>query len=83
MPTRRQFLSAVPAALTLFAAGCSAPTAPGSGPSDSLLLADGFEPDSLHPLLGYAQEGAGKFYDGLLAFDGRGEMRPALATALP
>ncbi|MGP4020256.1 ABC transporter substrate-binding protein [Saccharopolyspora sp. 5N708] len=48
-----------------------------------MLLADGFEPESLNPLLGYGAEGAAKFYDGLLAFDGRAALRPALATGAP
>ncbi|MDI2028318.1 ABC transporter substrate-binding protein [Saccharopolyspora sp. TS4A08] len=48
-----------------------------------MLLADGYEPESLNPLLGYGVEGAAKFYDGLLAFDGREELRPALATEAP
>lgn len=48
-----------------------------------MLIADGYEPESLHPLLGYAPEGAAKFYDGLLAFDGQGSLRPALAVEQP
>ncbi|GAB3274678.1 ABC transporter substrate-binding protein [Parasphingorhabdus pacifica] len=48
-----------------------------------MVLADGYEPESLNPLLGYGQEGAAKFYDGLMAFDGTGAMRPALAAEAP
>ncbi|KAA5831173.1 ABC transporter substrate-binding protein [Saccharopolyspora hirsuta] len=83
MLNRRGLLVAVPVALTLLGAGCAAPTAPGSGDPGSMLLADGFEPESLNPLLGYGAEGAAKFYDGLLAFDGRAELRPALAAEPP
>ncbi|GAA2781892.1 ABC transporter substrate-binding protein [Saccharopolyspora taberi] len=48
-----------------------------------MLLADGYEPESLNPLLGYGEEGAAKFYDGLLAFDGTSSLRPALAAEPP
>lgn len=63
------------------AAGCAAPSQPGG--SGAMLLADGYEPESLNPLLGYGAEGAAKFYDGLLAFDGRAQLRPALAVEQP
>lgn len=67
MLKRRGLLVAVPVALTLLGAGCTAPTSPGAaGDPGRMLLADGFEPESLNPLLGYGQEGAAKFYDGLL-----------------
>ncbi|QGK70860.1 ABC transporter substrate-binding protein [Allosaccharopolyspora coralli] len=82
MLNRRVFLAAVPT--TMLAAACTAPTAPGgSGSPNGMLLGDGYEPDTLHPLLGYAQEGAAKFYDGLVSFDGRGTLRPALAAEEP
>nr|WP_246330895.1 ABC transporter substrate-binding protein [Saccharopolyspora hordei] len=67
----------------MLGAGCAAPSSPGSSDPGSLLLADGYEPESLNPLLGYGAEGAAKFYDGLLAFDGRAELRPALAAEPP
>ncbi|MEJ3654511.1 ABC transporter substrate-binding protein [Actinomycetes bacterium KLBMP 9759] len=66
--------------------GCSVPAAPGAaagGDSSSMVLADGFEPESLHPLLGYGTEGASKVFDGLVAHDARRSLRPALASALP
>ncbi|MEY8043282.1 ABC transporter substrate-binding protein [Saccharopolyspora cebuensis] len=85
MLNRRAVLLAGPAVLGLLASGCAAPTPAGGSGSDprSMLLADGYEPESLNPLLGYGLEGASKFYDGLLAFDGRSELRPALAAAPP
>ncbi|CAM04974.1 peptide/nickel transport system substrate-binding protein [Saccharopolyspora erythraea NRRL 2338] len=84
MLKRRGLLVAVPVALTLLGAGCTAPTSPGAaGDPGRMLLADGFEPESLNPLLGYGQEGAAKFYDGLLAFDGGSALRPALAAEAP
>ncbi|WP_188986019.1 ABC transporter substrate-binding protein [Saccharopolyspora thermophila] len=83
MLNRRGLLVAVPVALGLLGAGCAAPSSPGGGDPGSMLLADGYEPDSLNPLLGYGQEGAAKFYDGLLAFDGRSALRPALAAEQP
>ncbi|MFC7340629.1 ABC transporter substrate-binding protein [Saccharopolyspora griseoalba] len=63
-------------------AGCAVPSETGGAP-DEMLLADGYEPESLNPLLGYGAEGASKFYDGLLAFDGRSALQPALAAEQP
>ncbi|MEV5540443.1 ABC transporter substrate-binding protein [Saccharopolyspora shandongensis] len=83
MLNRRALFVAVPVALGLLGAGCAAPSAPGTGDPGSMLLADGFEPESLNPLLGYGVEGAAKFYDGLLAFDGQAALRPALAGEAP
>nr|WP_114453442.1 ABC transporter substrate-binding protein [Halopolyspora algeriensis] len=71
------------ATLTLLGAGCSAPGRTGGEDPGSMLLADGYEPDSLNPLLGYARTGAAKFYDGLMAFDGNGTLLPALAAEPP
>ncbi|WP_344134184.1 ABC transporter substrate-binding protein [Saccharopolyspora halophila] len=68
--------------VVVLATGCTAPSAPGGKPGE-MLLADGYEPESLNPLLGYGAEGAAKFYDGLLAFDGRSDLRPALAAEQP
>ncbi|MHA6805558.1 ABC transporter substrate-binding protein [Salinifilum ghardaiensis] len=82
MLTRRSLFAALPLAAGAVAAGCSAPSQPGAR-RDSLLLADGFEPESLNPLLGYARQGAAKFYDGLLAFDGKSRLVPALAAEPP
>jgi peptide/nickel transport system substrate-binding protein len=82
----------VPAALivmlTTVIAGCSAPTAPGggagaAGDGASMVLADGYEPESLHPLLGYGTEGASKIFDGLVTHDAERLLQPALAAALP
>ena len=42
--------------------------------------ADEYEPDSLHPLLGYGVEGASRVFDGLLAHDADRRLQPALAT---
>lgn len=75
--------------LALLVAGCAAPAAPGGaagagpGAGTTMVLADGDEPESLHPLLGYGVEGASKFYDGLVAHDADRRLRPALAAALP
>lgn len=82
MLNRRGFLAAVP--IAAFVAGCTAPSGTSSGRQPgSILLGDGYEPESLHPLMGYAAEGAGKFYDGLLASDGQGNLTPALAADQP
>ncbi len=48
-----------------------------------MVLADGYEPESLHPLLGYGAEGASKFFDGLVAHDANRDLQPALAAQLP
>ncbi|OZM84285.1 transporter [Pseudonocardia sp. MH-G8] len=48
-----------------------------------MVLADGYEPESLHPLLGYGVEGASKIFDGLVAHDANRQLQPALAAALP
>ncbi len=69
-------------------AGCSAPTAPGgaagaSSDPGTMVLADGYEPESLHPLLGYGVEGASKIFDGLVAHDADRQLQPALAASLP
>jgi peptide/nickel transport system substrate-binding protein len=48
-----------------------------------MVLADGYEPESLHPLLGYGVEGASKIFDGLVAHDADRQLRPALAAQLP
>ncbi len=72
----------------LLLTGCAAPTAPGDeagGAADPtrMVLADGYEPESLHPLLGYGAEGASKIFDGLVAHDADRQLRPALAAELP
>lgn len=65
---------------------CSAPSAPGGdtgGPATGMVLADPYEPESLHPLLGYGTEGASKLFDGLVSHDADRRVRPALAAAPP
>ncbi|WP_308283008.1 ABC transporter substrate-binding protein [Pseudonocardia nigra] len=85
----RRVLLILGAVLTTFVAACSVPTAPGgaagTGGTDgsTMVLADGFEPESLHPLLGYGVEGASKIFDGLVAHDADRQLQPALAAALP
>jgi peptide/nickel transport system substrate-binding protein len=48
-----------------------------------MVLADGYEPESLHPLLGYGVEGASKIFDGLVTHDADRQLQPALAAELP
>lgn len=69
--------------LSVVAAGCAAPTPPGGPSGSEMVLADGYEPESLHPLLGYGVEGASKFYDGLVAHDADRQVQPALAASAP
>jgi peptide/nickel transport system substrate-binding protein len=68
--------------------GCSVPAAPGGAVGAAadptrMVLADGYEPESLHPLLGYGAEGASKIFDGLVAHGADRQLRPALAAQLP
>ncbi len=76
-------------ALAAGAVACSAPTEtpgaaePGGSDGTSMVLADGYEPETLNPLLGYAQEGASKLFDGLLGYDAQRRLVPALADRLP
>ncbi|WP_226363447.1 ABC transporter substrate-binding protein [Pseudonocardia abyssalis] len=82
----RRVLTVLGVLLVGFSAACAAPTAPGGAAGadgTAMVLADGYEPESLHPLLGYGVEGASKFYDGLLAHDADRRLQPALASALP
>ena len=82
----RRVLPVLAVLIALLGAGCAAPTAPGGGGTGSgstMVLADGYEPESLHPLLGYGVEGASKFYDGLIAHDADRAVLPALASAQP
>ncbi|TCP45455.1 peptide/nickel transport system substrate-binding protein [Tamaricihabitans halophyticus] len=82
----RAILPAIAITAAVIAAGCTAPADPDDDQTNdprSMVLADSYEPDSLNPLLGYAAEGAAKFYDGLLAFDGQRDLRPALADEQP
>jgi len=48
-----------------------------------MVLADGYEPESLHPLLGYGAEGASKIFDGLVSHDADRQLQPSLAAGLP
>ncbi|WP_438387420.1 ABC transporter substrate-binding protein [Actinopolyspora saharensis] len=83
MLNRRTLMTSSLAAFALAGTACSAPSNRSGTDPGSMLLADGYEPSSLNPLLGYARYGAAKFYDGLLAFDGNGELHPALAVEQP
>lgn len=81
MVTRRSWCLVLAAAAL---ASCSAPVGErSSAPAGSLVLADPYEPDSLHPLLGYGAEGASKLFDGLVTHDAQRALQPALAAELP
>lgn len=73
------------AVLALGAAACSVPTdgAGAAGGDAELVLAESYENESLHPLLGYGQEGASKIFDGLYAYRADRTIVPALAAQLP
>jgi peptide/nickel transport system substrate-binding protein len=63
------------------AAACAAP--PGQTAEDGLVLADPYEDESLHPLMGFGEDGMSKIFDGLVTHDAQRRPRPALATAVP
>ena len=77
--------AALAAALALVVGACAAPTTGSAAPQDpaSMVLADGYEPDDLNPLLGYGEEGASKIYDGLTALDADRVPQPNLAAGAP
>ncbi|MFE9771711.1 ABC transporter substrate-binding protein [Streptomyces sp. NPDC005931] len=85
MTTRRIRGAAVLAATAVTVTACSAPgvTAEGAASAGSVVIGVASEPDTLSPLLGYGKDGNSKLFDGLLARDARGKLRPALAKELP
>jgi peptide/nickel transport system substrate-binding protein len=64
----------------LGAASCSQP---GEPVDDGIVLADPYEDEALNPLLGFAEEGMGKIFDGLVTHDAARRPQPALASAVP
>ncbi|WUI03516.1 ABC transporter substrate-binding protein [Spirillospora sp. NBC_00431] len=62
-------------------ASCAEPKS--SSNADGLVLADPYEDESLSPLMGFAEEGMSKLYDGLMTHDARRRPRPALAAEPP
>ncbi|MGW0433418.1 ABC transporter substrate-binding protein [Micromonospora sp. NPDC003197] len=64
-------------------AGCGSNPESGTRSTDSIVLGVQSEPDTLNPVLGYAVDGASKIYDGLVAYDDKLELVPALAEKLP
>lgn len=78
-------------AVILVLAACTAPGQPsesqkgssGGGADAELVLAAASEEDSLHPLMGYAEAGASKIFDGLVAYDANLDVQPALAREVP
>ncbi|MFJ9575602.1 ABC transporter substrate-binding protein [Streptomyces sp. NPDC101191] len=82
---RRATAAILTGATVLSAAACANPggAAGSGGPEDSAVVGIAYEPETLSPLLGYGKDGNSKIFDGLLAFDARMELRPALAAALP
>ena len=86
MPTTswRTVLLPVTVTLTVLGTACSAPSTPGAaGDGAELVLADAYEDESLHPLMGYATDGASKIFDGLIRHDAQRVVQPALATEVP
>ena len=70
--------------LTVLGTACAAPTAPGAaGAEAQLVLTESYEDESLHPLMGYATDGASKIFDGLVTHDADRVVQPALATTVP
>ncbi len=84
MPKVSHTVLTIVTATALAAAGCSAPS---SGPVGSepgaMVLGSAYEPESLHPLLGYGEDGASKIFDGLVDHDANREIVPELAAEVP
>ncbi|MEJ3749626.1 ABC transporter substrate-binding protein [Actinomycetes bacterium KLBMP 9797] len=79
----RRYLAAVLAAvLTGGLVACGSPDET-SRARDAIVLGAASEPDSLNPVLGYAVDGGSKLFDGLVAFDEKLQVAPALAERLP
>nr|BFE29613.1 ABC transporter substrate-binding protein [Actinomadura rugatobispora] len=68
-------------AIGTVAAACAAPQEQTG--EDGIVLADPYEDESLHPLMGFAEDGKGKIFDGLVTHDARRRPQPALAAAVP
>ncbi|WP_422646935.1 ABC transporter substrate-binding protein [Actinoalloteichus caeruleus] len=86
MFVRRRPVAFLALSAVAFSAGCTTPTSERTDEvraGDSIVLAEVAEPATLHPLLGYAEQGKGKFYDGLLTHDAERVTRPALALEEP
>lgn len=68
--------------LLLTAGACAVPEGSGNATGDEgLVLAEAYEDESLHPLLGHGQEGASKIFDGLYDYGADRRPHPALASA--
>lgn len=75
---------AVAVCLAVASAGCAVPEGAGSETGDDgLVLAEAYEEESLHPLLGHGQEGASKIFDGLFDYGADRMPRPELAAGPP
>ncbi|MEU4803260.1 ABC transporter substrate-binding protein [Actinosynnema sp. NPDC023587] len=73
-------------AAVLAVAGCTGTTTPnaeGSADGSAIVLADGAEPATLNPLLGYGRDGVSKVYDGLFEHRADRSLRPQLAEDPP
>ncbi len=74
----------VTVALTVLSTACRAPSTSGAaGDGAELVLAEAYEDETLHPLMGYASDGASKIFDGLVRHDAARVVQPALATEVP
>ncbi|GAA3212000.1 ABC transporter substrate-binding protein [Dactylosporangium siamense] len=71
------------AALVLAVTACSATPQAQDSNGGTIVVATAGEPDTLNPVLNYGVDGASLIFDGLVARDGRNELTPALAAALP
>ncbi|HEX5543497.1 MAG TPA: ABC transporter substrate-binding protein [Micromonospora sp.] len=63
--------------------GCGSTPTDTQRPKDQIVLGMSSAPDTLNPVLGYAAEGASKIFDGLVAYDDKLQLVPALAESLP
>ncbi|WP_061294135.1 ABC transporter substrate-binding protein [Herbidospora cretacea] len=88
-PFRVRFARLAPLVLiaSLALGACSAPTVPQTSSSgsadDTFVLGIPSEPATLNPVLGYAVDGGGLMFDGLLSRNADLSLKPALADAMP
>lgn len=79
---RRWFAAVLSVVVIGGAASCGNPEAAGRT-RDTIVLGAASEPDTLNPVLGYAVDGGSKIFDGLVAYDDKLQVTPALAERLP
>ncbi|GAA4025774.1 ABC transporter substrate-binding protein [Allokutzneria multivorans] len=84
--TRRRRLAGSVLIVVAAVSACTTPSAPDRQTGQdrtAMVLADGYEPETLNPLLGFGEEGASKLFDGLVEHRADRSVRAALAAEVP